>query len=58
MDNVFNQEVNEQYVLFQIKSEKLIKIVIVKNGCLRLLLNSLKKCTIDTWSNTGELQCI
>lgn len=48
MDNVFNQEVNEQYVLFQIKSEKLIKIVIVKNGCLRLLLNSLKKCTIDT----------
>lgn len=43
MDNVFNQEGNEQYVLFQIKSEKLIKMVIVKNGYLRILLNNFKK---------------
>lgn len=43
MDNVFNKEVNEQYVSFQIKYEKLIKMVTVKNGYLIILLNSFKK---------------
>ena len=52
MDNVFNKEVNEQYVLFQIKYEKLIKMVTVKNGYLIILLNSFKKWTSSSfWRN-------
>ena len=49
MDNVFNKEVNEQYVLFQIKYEKLIKMVTVKNGYLIILLNSFKKWTSSSF---------